>query len=54
MNPILEHILGQNTAYQELPKAIQVSYSEKQWLWLSDREKAKLVQTETEPEPTLD
>lgn len=36
--------------YEELPDAIRAIYTEKEWLWLSDAEKATLVQRETEPE----
>lgn len=36
--------------YQALPEAIRASYSFEQYLWLSDREKARLVQAETEPD----
>lgn len=36
--------------YGELPDAIRAIYTEKEWLWLSDAEKATLVQRETEPE----
>jgi hypothetical protein len=42
----------ENEAYKTLPLFIQNRYSEKEWLWLSDEEKARLVQTETEPEWT--
>lgn len=38
--------------YDELPAFIKARFSEKEWLWLSDGEKARLVQTETEPEHT--
>lgn len=36
--------------YLRLPEVIQREYTPEQWLWLSDAEKARLVQTETEPE----
>lgn len=36
--------------YNALPAAIKACYSFEQYLWLSDREKALLVQAETEPE----
>lgn len=37
--------------YDALPEAIKEAYTEQQYLWLSDAEKARLIQTETEPEP---
>lgn len=36
--------------YEALPEAIKNLYTLEQYLWLSDDEKARLVQTETEPE----
>ena len=36
--------------YEALPESIKAMYSLEQYLWLSDDEKARLVQTETEPE----
>lgn len=36
--------------YRALPESIKAYVSLKEWLWLSDTEKARLVQTETEPE----
>lgn len=38
------------TEYDVLPESIRQNYSLLQWLWLSDDEKGRLVQTETEPE----
>lgn len=37
--------------YDELPEAIKATLSSKEYLWLSDAEKARLIQNETEPEP---
>lgn len=37
--------------YEKLPAAIKEIVSEREYLWLSDAEKARLEQTETEPEP---
>ena len=37
-------------AYDRLPESIKCSYSRKEWLWLSDRDKYDLVGRETEPE----
>lgn len=39
-----------NQEYDQLPTAIRHAYALKQYLWLSDAEKASLVQRETEPE----
>lgn len=36
--------------YEELPECIKDQYSVREWLWLSDTEKARLIQNETEPE----
>lgn len=36
--------------YDALPRPIKDVYTLEQWLWLSDREKGGLIQTETEPE----
>lgn len=37
-------------AYSALPEPIKASMTHKEWLWLSDAEKQRLIQTETEPE----
>jgi hypothetical protein len=36
--------------YEALPECVRMLYTREQWLWLDDREKAQLVQNETEPE----
>lgn len=36
--------------YEALPAAVKATLSEREWRWLADGEKARLVQTETEPE----
>jgi hypothetical protein len=36
--------------YQELPEAIRTNVTYTDWAWLSDAEKARLQQSETEPE----
>jgi hypothetical protein len=36
--------------YAELPRSIRDNTTPEQYLWLSDAEKARLVQTDTEPE----
>ena len=36
--------------YEQLPEPIKLSYTRAEYLWLSDAEKATLVQQECEPE----
>ena len=36
--------------YDHLPECMQQYYTREQYLWLSDAEKGRLEQTETEPE----
>ena len=36
--------------YDRLPEAVRQYYSRNEWSWLSDKQKANLEQTETEPE----
>lgn len=36
--------------YQALPDAVRALYSYETYLWLSDADKARLVQLETEPD----
>lgn len=36
--------------YAKLPEAIRHDLSHREWAWLSDAQKANLMQTETEPE----
>lgn len=40
----------QPDGYDELPDVVRQYYSREEYLWLSDEEKARLVQSETEPE----
>lgn len=49
MRPQLANALNPQP-YEDLPEFIRADYSPVEWLWLSDREKATLVQSETEPE----
>lgn len=42
-----------NAGYDALPRGVKDLYTLQQWLWLSDDEKGRLVQTETEPEREL-
>jgi hypothetical protein len=37
--------------YDDLPESIRLHLSLHEWQWLSDEEKQRLVQTETEPDP---
>ena len=41
---------GGNDDYAQLPEPIKLSYTRQEYLWLSDSEKATLVQQECEPE----
>lgn len=50
MTPLLEAALSGNDSYDSLPASVRLQFTLKEWLWLSDREKATLVQQETEPE----
>jgi hypothetical protein len=36
--------------YNQLPECLQQYYTREQYMWLSDAEKGRLEQTETEPE----
>jgi hypothetical protein len=36
--------------YARLPESIRATYSRAEWLWLSDAEKGRLMQTECEPD----
>jgi hypothetical protein len=36
--------------YSELPESIRMNYTREEYLWLSDHEKATIVQRECEPE----
>lgn len=45
----LADVLNPNE-YDQLPESIKVTLSHREWLWLSDAEKARLIQDETEPE----
>lgn len=37
--------------YDELPDSIKATHSPHEYLWMSDADKARLIQSETEPEP---
>jgi hypothetical protein len=45
-------VLSGHKAYDDLPEVIQKLYTPQQWLWLSDAQKARLVQSECEPDWT--
>ena len=44
--------LSQTDPYDTLPDAIRQYYSRTEYLWLTDQQKADLMQHETEPEWT--
>jgi hypothetical protein len=39
-----------DSSYDELAEPMKASITHKEWQWLSDREKARLLQSMTEPE----
>jgi hypothetical protein len=39
-----------NAEYDALPRAIREQHPLEGWLWLSEQQKGRLTQTETEPE----
>lgn len=49
MIPQLDAVLN-SREYDELPEAIKHTMSHREWSWLSDAEKARLIQDETEPD----
>jgi hypothetical protein len=51
------HHAENNLAYRDymaLPESIRALYSFEQYLWLSDFEKVRLIQAETEPDSYSD
>lgn len=51
MNGVLAEVLSKSAdPYDTLPTAIRQYYSREQYLWLTDAEKASLIQRETEPD----
>lgn len=50
MNLLPPHNEAADDDYDRLPEPIKGSYTRAEWLWLSDYEKAHLVQQECEPE----
>ncbi len=50
MNPVIQSVVGHADPYNDLPEGIRMLYTREQYLWLSDDEKARLIQTETECE----
>lgn len=40
--------------YAELPEGIHLTHSRAEYLWLTDAQKARLIESETEPEITDD
>lgn len=39
-----------DASYDELGECLRADITHKEWLWLSDAEKARYIQTATEPE----
>lgn len=50
LTPSTDQKSSRVSAYEALPEALKLVYSEKEYLWLSAGEKNSLVQRETEPE----
>jgi hypothetical protein len=50
MTPLLEQALTGNRGYDELPTSIKADLTYHEWMWLSDFDKATLVQKSCEPE----
>jgi hypothetical protein len=52
MNPVIERLISQdgNSAYRNLPEVIQGIVTEREWQFLTDRQRADLIRSETEPE----
>ena len=50
MNGVIAEVLAGTDPYSELPTCVRQYYTREQWTWLSDAEKASLVQRETEPD----
>ncbi len=51
-SPTDESSSSPSDPYDQLPEAIQQYYTRSEYLWLSDAQKATLIQSETEPEWT--
>lgn len=45
-------LIEDSSPYEQLPEAIRQYYSLQEYLWLSDDQKARLIQDEMEPEWT--
>lgn len=52
MHPIINEVLNESP-YQQLPESIRMVVTEREYLFMSDSQKADLIQTETEPEVDL-
>lgn len=52
MDDVLTNRNGRDDEYEALPDSIRQYYSRQEYLWLSDQQKADLIQQETEPEWT--
>ena len=44
------HLSLNSSEYERLPECIRQYYTEKEYLWLSEQQKADLQQSETEPD----
>lgn len=51
-SPTDENSTTASDPYEQLPEAVRQYYSRSEYLWLSDDQKAHLIENETEPEWT--
>lgn len=51
-SPMDESLSNQSDPYDQLPEAIKQYYTRSEYLWLTDSQKASLIESETEPEWT--
>lgn len=49
----VETVDEHHKAYDDLPESIKMEYTYKEWMWLSDREKAELVNFECMPDDEI-
>lgn len=52
MHPILDKVMN-GSEYDRLPEGIKMNITEREYLFMTDGQKAMLVQSETEPETEL-
>ena len=50
MAPLPEQATAEDDEYMQLPEVIRFIYTRSEWLWLTDEQKARLIDRECEPE----